>query len=271
MTNLEQQRDAWDQFAQAYDDAITPISMRVAEEALALAGLSPGEKLLDVAAGPGALSLPAARLGAEVLSVDYSPAMVELLQQRARDEGFANLAARVMDGTALDLADGSFDLACSQLGIMLFPDRAAGLRELARVSRQGGRGVMVVFGPPERVPLAMFFRAVAQANAGFAMTPPRQSPLFCLSDPEDLVSEMTEAGFQGVDVHQVETSLDVESSTELWNLMLGGAPAIAGLLRGLAAEQQRATRTAFEQLFGEQFGSGGASLPMAFNVGIGRR
>jgi len=61
-----------------------------------------GEDLLDVAAGPGALSLPAARLGAKVLSVDFSPAMVDLIQQRARGEGLENLTARVMDGTALE-------------------------------------------------------------------------------------------------------------------------------------------------------------------------
>jgi len=154
---------------------------------------------------------------------------------------------------------------------MLFPDRSAGLRELSRVTRPGGRGVIVVFGQPERVPLAMFFRAVAQAVPGFKPPPPRESPLFCLSDPNDLVAELTDAGFRQVDVHAVGTTLEVESSQHLWSLMLGGAPAIAGLLDRLSRERQDAARRAFEGLFLSEVGSGGGSLPFAFNVAIGVR
>ncbi len=271
MTNLEQQREAWDRFASAYDHAITPVSTHVAEQALAIANVKAGEALLDVAAGPGALSLPAARLGARVLAVDYSSAMVELLQQRAREEGLPDLAVRVMDGTALDLADGAFDIACSQLGIMLFPDRAAGLRELARVVKPGGRAMMVVFGAPERVPLAMFFRAVAEAVPRATLPALRDSPLFCLSDPGDLVAEMTEAGLHAVQVYSAESGLEVASAAHLWQLMLGGAPAIAGLLDRLPGEQQHATREAFDRSFAAKFGLGPATLPVAFNVGIGLR
>jgi len=58
-------------------------------------------RFLDVAAGTGALSIPAARLGAQVMATDISPAMVKRLNARAREEGLPNLDARVMDGLAL--------------------------------------------------------------------------------------------------------------------------------------------------------------------------
>jgi cyclopropane fatty-acyl-phospholipid synthase-like methyltransferase len=61
MANLEQMREAWDRYAVGYDEAITPLSMRVAEDALRIAGVEPGTRLLDIAAGGGALSIPAAR------------------------------------------------------------------------------------------------------------------------------------------------------------------------------------------------------------------
>lgn len=272
MTNLEQQREAWDEFATSYDGAVTPMSTMAAEAALSIAGVQSGDRLLDVAAGPGALSLPAARLGARVLAVDFSPQMVELLNQRARGEGLTNLEARVMDGTALELEDGAFDVACSQLGIMLFPDRAAGLRELARVTRAGGRGVMSVFGPPDRVPgLGMFFQAAAKSLSGFTPPPPRESPLFCLANPRDLIDEMTTAGFAEVRVEQVETTMRVETAEELWAKMLGAAPAVAGLLGHASEAEQAATRREVEVAFRTRFGDGPADVPFAFNVGVGAR
>ncbi len=86
MTSPEQMRDAWDKFAAGYDDAVTPFTMRIAEDALRRVDIRPGIRLLDVAAGGGALSIPAARLGAQVLATDFSPAMVGRLNARARDE-----------------------------------------------------------------------------------------------------------------------------------------------------------------------------------------
>jgi ubiquinone/menaquinone biosynthesis C-methylase UbiE len=272
VTNLEQQREAWGRFSVPYDDAITPVSMQAAEAALSMAGVRKGDRLLDVAAGPGALSLPAARLGARVLAVDFSPQMVELLNQRARDEGLPNLEARVMDGTALEIEAGTFDVACSQLGVMLFPDRAAGLRELARVTRPGGTGVMSVFGPADRVPgLAMFFQTAAKNISGLPLPSPRESPLFCLSDPADLTREMTDAGFENVQVRTIDAEMVIQSHEEFWTKILGAAPAIAGLLANASERQREAIRRDVEAAFRSRFGSGPACVPFAFNIGIGVR
>lgn len=272
MTNLEQQRDAWGRFSVPYDDAITPMSMQAAEAVLSIAGVRSGDHLLDVAAGPGALSLPAARLGTRVLAVDFSPQMVELLNQRARDEGLTNLEARVMDGTALEIESGTFDVACSQLGVMLFPDRAAGLRELARVTRPGGTGVMSVFGPADRVPgLAMFFQAAAKNIPDLPLASPRESPLFCLSDPADLTREMTDAGFERVQVQEIEAEMAIESVAEFWTKILGAAPAVAGLLGSASDSQRKAIRRDVEAMFRSRFGNGPVGVPFAFNVGVGVR
>ena len=70
-------REAWDAIADGYDRYVAPQELDLANEALRLVGLAPGERFLDVAAGPGGLSLPASRLGAQVLATDWSPAMIE--------------------------------------------------------------------------------------------------------------------------------------------------------------------------------------------------
>ena len=112
---------AWDAIAPAYDRTNTSSQMRLAEEGLRRIRLQAGMRFLDVAAGSGALSIPAARLGAEVLATDQSPVMLALLSTRARQEGLA-IETRVMDGHALDLADNGFDVVGSLFGVMLFPD-----------------------------------------------------------------------------------------------------------------------------------------------------
>jgi len=269
--NLEQTQQAWERHAEGYDKALTATDMQAANEALRMAGVSAGARLLDIAAGGGALSIPAARLGADVLAVDYSRAMVDLLSRKANAMRLTNLRARVMDGMALEIDDASFDVACSELGIMLFPDRAKGLREMARVVAPGGRGVMVVLGPPQRVEAVwLFFQAMQQALPGF--TPPRDSPLFCLQDLDRLTREMEEAGFRDVQVATFDSRLDVESGDHLWETIVAGVPAIQGLLRSVPPEGQRAVRQALaDRVSARSGGAGPVSLSIRFNIAVATR
>jgi ubiquinone/menaquinone biosynthesis C-methylase UbiE len=89
MTSEEQEQTqaASDKIATGYDQTNTPTQMWIANEGLRRAELHPGMRFLDVAAGSGALSIPAARLGAQVLATDQSPVMLDLLRTRARREG----------------------------------------------------------------------------------------------------------------------------------------------------------------------------------------
>jgi 2-polyprenyl-3-methyl-5-hydroxy-6-metoxy-1,4-benzoquinol methylase len=80
---------------------------------------------VDVAAGSGALSIPAARIGVQVLATDQSSVMLDLLHQRAGKEGLS-IETRVMDGHALELEGGSFDLAGSQFRRDAVPRYAEG-------------------------------------------------------------------------------------------------------------------------------------------------
>lgn len=79
--------EAWDAIAAGYDAFVAPGEEPFARAGLDLAALKPGDRFLDVAAGPGGLSLPAARRGAQVLATDWSPAMIERLRARVREEG----------------------------------------------------------------------------------------------------------------------------------------------------------------------------------------
>ena len=181
-------REAWDTIAAGYDRYVAPQEAALADEALRLVGLRAGERFLDVAAGTGGLSLPAARLGAEVLATDWSPAMIEQFQARVRHEGLSNAEGRVMDCHALDFPDDSFDVTGSQFGVMLVPDQPRALREMVRVTKPGGRVLVIAYGPPAELEFLQFFISALQAVApDFAGLPDDPPPLeFQVSDQEVL-------------------------------------------------------------------------------------
>src|SRR5262249_29599348 len=138
----------WDGIVEHYAAVGEPITTLYGLDAVAGLDLHPGVRLLDVAAGTGALATAAARRGASVLAIDSSRGVVAFLAQRPREEGLSSLDARVMDGHKLDLPDASFDLACSVFGVMLFADHRAGLAEMRRVLVPGGSARLVVWAPP---------------------------------------------------------------------------------------------------------------------------
>jgi ubiquinone/menaquinone biosynthesis C-methylase UbiE len=156
---------------------VAPGEAGLAQEALALAALSPDHWFLDVAAGTGGLSLPAARLGARVLATDWSRAMIEHFEARAREEGLAKAEGRVMDAHRLELPDDTFDVSGSQFGVMLVADQPQALREMVRVTKPGGRVLLIAYGSPAQFEaLQVFHRGAAGGRPRLPRAPGRPAP-----------------------------------------------------------------------------------------------
>lgn len=272
MSTAEEVRDAWDRIAAGYDEFVTPTHISLANEALRHVGLRAGMRFLDVAAGSGALSIPAARLGARVLSTDLSPAMLERLRTRARDEGL-DVETRVMDGHALELEDDSFDISGSQWGVMLFQDMPRGISELARVTRPGGRVLMIVYGSPAKVEFFSFFvKAIRAAVPGFTGPPMDPPPLpFQLQDPERLRQELANAGLKDVRMETTTEELEFRSGRQLWDWLLNSNPIPEKILQELKLtdEQEAAVRQALDVMVRERAGERGrAVLTNPVNIGV---
>ena len=101
-------------------------------------GPAEDKQWLDVACGTGDLAIRAARRGADVVGIDFAPALVETAKQQASEAGLS-IDFRVGDAEALPLADASFDVVSSTFGVMFAPDHSRAAGELARVARAGGR------------------------------------------------------------------------------------------------------------------------------------
>jgi demethylmenaquinone methyltransferase/2-methoxy-6-polyprenyl-1,4-benzoquinol methylase len=109
---------------------------------------APGERILDLAAGTGTSSVPFARAGAFVVPTDFSLGMLRVGKQR---QPFLPFVAG--DGMHLPFRDESFDAATISFGLRNIHDRMAGLRELRRVVKPGGRLVVCEFSHPTWAPL----------------------------------------------------------------------------------------------------------------------
>jgi ubiquinone/menaquinone biosynthesis C-methylase UbiE len=266
--------EAWDAIAEGYDLHVAPQEVELANEALRLVGLKAGERFLDVAAGTGGLSLPAARVGAQVLATDWSPAMIDRFRARVRAEGLSSAEGCVMDCHALDVPDDTFDVTGSQFGVMLVPDQPRALREMVRVTKPGGCVLLTAYRSPAELEfLGFFIGALRVVQPEFPGVPDDPPPLeFQVADPEVLRQRLTDAGLKDVRVVQTVERPTFASGQEMWDWVLHGNP-IAGMLVADLGEEQRARlRQVLDGMLRERLGSNGrANLSNPVNIGIGMK
>jgi SAM-dependent methyltransferase len=129
----------------------------------------PDQPWLDLACGTGAVAERAAALGAPVTGIDLAPALIETARERAADQDL-DIDYRVGDCEALELADASFEVVSSTLGVMFAPDHEAVAHELARVLAPGGRLVLANWTPTSGI--ADLFKLMAP----FQPAPPPSNP-----------------------------------------------------------------------------------------------
>jgi ubiquinone/menaquinone biosynthesis C-methylase UbiE len=267
--------EAWDAIAAGYDEFVAPGEAPFANAGLRLAGLKSGQRFLDVAAGPGGLSLPATRLGANVLATDWSPAMIERFEARIGDEGLPNAAGRVMDAHDLKIEDDTFDVTGSQFGVVLVQDLPLALREMVRVTKPGGRVLLITYGSPDEFESLQWFIAALQAVIpDFEGLPDDPPPLdFQVADPEVMRQRMTDAGLRAVVVDTThEERVEFSSGQQMWDWVLNSNPIAEMLVGDLTPGQQATVQQVLDRMIRERSdGRGPAVLTAPLNIGVGQK
>lgn len=158
------QREDWSVFTPMETGTTMP-----AFELVRFAGVTPGERVLDVACGTGVVAITAARMGAVVEGLDLTPALLERARQNAALAGF-QISFREGDAEALPYPDASFDVVLSQFGHMFAPRPEVTVSEMLRVLRPGGRLAFSTWPPDDYV--GRFFALVGR----HAPPPPPGAP-----------------------------------------------------------------------------------------------
>lgn len=255
--------------AENYERYFVPvIGAPVAADLVEAATLRPGDRVLDVACGTGAVTrLAAEAVGPEgtVSGLDPNPAMLAVAREAASNG--ASIDWHRAPAEEIPLHDDSFDVVLCGMGLQFFSDRAAGLREIRRVLVPGGRLVASLPGPTPR-PLAIMADALARhvgpGSAGFAHA------VFSLHDAGELRGLLTDAGFQDVDVRSAVKNFALPAPEDfLWQYVRSTPLAAA------VAEVDDESRDALERDFSEQcqelVREGGLPLQTNLTIVIARK
>jgi SAM-dependent methyltransferase len=260
--------DAWDLVSDGYVTEIVPTFERYADDALRLAGVRPGDRVVDVACGPGTLSFLAVAMGARVDAIDFSERMIRALHERQAREGVDAIHARIGDGQALPYADATFAAGFSMFGLIFFPDRAKGLSELARVVVPGGRVVVASWQPMDRVPLLTeLFAALRAALPGL----PFGGAKAPLGEADEVRAEMGAAGLRDVAVQAVSHASDAPSMDAFWASTEKSLAPLVLLRNRLGEGAYASVAERVRAHLGRTFGEGPQRLEMVANLGVGTR
>lgn len=189
-----------------------------ARAALRLAAPPRGGRIVDVACGPGTVSVLAAQDGHRVDALDFSPGMIDKLRARIAALGLAGITPQIGDGQALPYANATFDAGFSMFGLMFFPDRAKGFAELRRVLKPGARAVVSSWPRLQDAPMlnaVMGAIGAAMWRAMGAPAPQQAAGDGPLTTPEACKAEMS-ASFADVEVHTIASTQEAPSADALW-------------------------------------------------------
>lgn len=203
----------------------------IAEVLVGRAGIEPGMTVLDVACGTGNAAIAAARLGARVCGLDFSPGLIAIARQRGA-EANVEIDWRVGDAQSLPFDDDSFDRVISAIGHMFAPDHKRSADELLRVCRPGGRIAIACWTPQGSIG-EMFNRLGAISPA-----PPEGFQPPVLWGTEEHVRELfgDSVGFERHDV-----DFDEATPESYADFMLGSFPPLIAMRAALGDELVRET------------------------------
>jgi SAM-dependent methyltransferase len=250
-------RAQWNQMAKGWSDSgavIRPWLHEATPAMLGMAGIKPGARVLDVAAGAGDQTLDIAeRVGPTgyVLATDLSPDILQFAAQRCAQAGHRNVETRWSDGEHLQVETAQFDAAICRLGLMLFRDPVQGLREMARTLKPGGGVCTMVFGAPQANPCVTAVMSTALKHAGLLPSDPFQpGGLLSLGKPGLIDELFRQAGFRDIATTKVAAPFRLPSVKHYMNFIKTSAGPVVQIVQGLEPMKRDAAWAEMEMALG---------------------
>jgi SAM-dependent methyltransferase len=233
------------------------------EELVRRLGVNPGERWLDVGCGTGAVAERAAAAGAKVTGSDLAPALVETAGRRAAERGL-DIEYGVGDVENLPFADASFDVVSSSVGAIFAPDHAAAARELARVTRPGGRLGLTAWRADGRV--GDMFRTLS----AFQPPLPEGAGVSLAWGDEAYARTLLEDDFE-LEFHQAVSVFEFESAEAGWALFSKAFGPVVTLLKMLPPERAEELHQRFVEMLDADQAGDRIHQERSYIVIVGRR
>ncbi|MFW5472033.1 class I SAM-dependent methyltransferase [Knoellia sp. CPCC 206450] len=271
-------RAQWETAAEAWHrwgPAIEGWLGRATEQMLDDAGVGPGSRVIDVAAGAGGQSLVAARRvgpAGHVLATDISPAILDFAASEAAAAGLGQVTTLEADGEDLSAVEaGTFDAAISRVGLIYFPDRGRALAEILRTLRPGGRLSAVVYSTPDHngffsVPVGIIRRVAGLPAPGPGMPGP-----FSMGAPGVAETAYREAGFVDVTTRTIPSPVRMASAAECLRFEQESFGALHQMLSGVDEAERAAAWREIEEALRQFEGPDGFVGPCEMLVVSGSR
>jgi len=241
---------------------------------LDLAGIQPGHRVLDVAAGTGEQTLLAARrVGPNgfVLATDIADRMLAYLSEAAREAGLAKVETRVIDARQFDLEPESFDAAICRLALMLIPERDKALAGIRRALKPGKQLAVIVLSTAAKLPHIALSLAIARRHAGLPPAPFEDPGMFALGDPAVLHAAYERAGFREVAIETVASQQRFPSLDAAMQQRRNSLPELRPILAGLSDAERDAVWDEIEAFMRQFEGADGVVVPHERLLGVGTK
>ena len=267
----------WSKVANAWDDNadfVERVKAPVTERLLELLAIRPGERVLELGAGPGLLGRRLADLAGasgHVVVSDVAPGMVDVAARRLA--GHARIDVTQLDATATGLPAASQDVVVFRMGLMLVDEPTKATTEIARVLAPGGRlGVAVWAGLEHNPWLANVGMAAMLSGLVTGGPPVGPGGVFSLGAPDTLRSAIEAAGFGDVIVETADISVPFAGLDDWFSYVRSMAGPLVDAFANATRDQLDAVRSTVAQL-AEPFATrnGGYELPGRANVAVGTR
>jgi SAM-dependent methyltransferase len=260
----------WTAQAGTYGELSGQVTSRFAEPLLDAAGVRHGDRVLDVATGPGYVAERAEARGAIPLGIDIADGMVALARRNHPELEFT-----VGDAEDLPLEDGGFDAVVGNFVINHLPEPNRGLAEAARVLVAGGHLAFSAWQRPDRM-LIMGLIGEAIEAAGVkederAAGIPSGPDGYRFADQAEFRGLLEGAGLVEVDVEPVELVHRIADAEELWRGFMGGSVRGSTFVRAQPDAVQAGIREALDAVV-EPYRVGDVlEVPVAANIASGRK